>query len=241
MSDLSHFNNLISQWSYLSIPVAVFLASFLGSSHCVSMCGPIAITVNNQSGHLHFYHLGRLLSYLLLGALAGYFGEALLSSNYQIISIVSVIMISAFFIFTGYRLIRQKALDLFFYKKLTSLLFIPTKWARTQHPAVKSLTIGIVNGFLPCGWLYVFVLGSVATKDPLYGAMLLAIFWLGTVPALTVFAVFYRKFFNRFPRKLNQIAGVILVILGLVNIALLIMNRLMPAIHSAHYGIMNAL
>lgn len=241
MSDLSHFNDLISQWSYLSIPVAVFLASLLGSSHCVSMCGPIAITVNNGSGHLHFYHLGRLLSYLLLGALAGYFGEALLSSNYQIVSVASVTLISVFFIFAGYKLMRQKALDLFFYKKLASLLFIPTRWARTQHPAVKSFTIGTINGLLPCGWLYVFVLGAIATKDPLYGAMLLAIFWLGTVPALTIFAVFYKKFFNRFPKKLNQIAGVILVIVGLLNIALLITNRLMPAIHSAHHGIMHAL
>jgi uncharacterized protein len=94
-----------------------------------------------------------------------------------------------------------------------------------------------LNGFLPCGWLYVFVLGSIATKDPLYGAVLLAIFWLGTVPALTMFAIFYKKFFNRLPKKLNQFAGVILVIIGIVNVAFLVMAHLMPTIHSMHHSL----
>ena len=69
--------------------------------------------------------------------------------------------------------------------------FIPAKWTRAQNPIIKLLTLGIVNGFLPCGWVYVFMLGSVATKDPLYGTILLAVFWLGTVPALTVYPIFY--------------------------------------------------
>lgn len=238
--DPNQFNQLISQWSSLSIPAGVFLASVLGSSHCVSMCGPIAITVNNNNGYLGFYHFGRLLSYLSLGALAGYFGETFLSSRYQIVSIASAILISIFLIFSGYKLIKQKTLDISFSKKLTSLLFIPAKWARTQNPAVKSLTIGIVNGFIPCGWLYVFVIGSIATKDPLYSAILLAIFWMGTVPALTVFTVFYKKIFTRSPQKLNQIAGIILVMVGLVNVVLLII-KVVPISHSITHGVLHAL
>ncbi len=233
MSDLSHFSHLVGQWSYLSVPVGVLIASLLGSSHCVSMCGPIAIAVNNNSGYLPLYHLGRLLSYLSLGALAGYFGEALLSSKYQVVSIASAVLISIFLVFSGYKLIRQEALDLSFSKKLTSLLFIPAKWARTQNPAIKSFTIGMVNGFLPCGWLYVFVLGAIATKDALYGAMLLAIFWLGTVPELTLFANFYKKLFGRVPSRLNQIAGMILVTVGLANMGLLLF-KVVPTVHSMH-------
>jgi len=197
------------------------------------MCGPIAIAVNNSTGYLTLYHFGRLLSYLSLGALAGYTGETLLSSRYQVVSVASAVLISIFLVVSGYKLIRQEALDLSFSKKLTPLLFIPAKWARAQNQAIKSLTVGMVNGFLPCGWLYIFVLGSVATKSPLYGAMLLAIFWLGTVPALSFFAVFYKKFFSRFPSRLNQIAGVILVMVGLVNVALLLF-KVMPTVHSMH-------
>lgn len=200
------------------------------------MCGPIAIAVNNNSGYLPLYHLGRLLSYLSLGALAGYFGEALLSSKYQVVSMASAVLISIFLVFSGYKLIRQEALDLSFSKKLTSLLFIPAKWARTQNPTVKSFTIGMVNGFLPCGWLYVFVLGAIAIKDALYGAMLLAIFWLGTVPALTLFAVFYKKLFGRVPSRLSQIAGTILVTVGLANMVLLLF-KVVPTVHSVHHGL----
>jgi len=199
------------------------------------MCGPIAVTVNNGNAYLSFYHLGRLLSYLLLGALAGFFGGVLLSSRYQVVSVISAILISVFLIFSGYRLIRQKPVDLFFVKKLSPLLFIPARWARAQNPAIKSLTIGIVNGFLPCGWLYVFVLGSIATKDPLYSAILLAIFWLGTVPALTVFSIFYKKILGRFPERLNRIAGVILVMIGLVNVILIVVAHVMPDTLSMHH------
>ena len=91
-----------------------------------------------------------------------------------------------------------------------------------------------MNGLLPCGWVYVFMLGSVATKDPLYGTILLAVFWLGTVPALTVFPIFYKKIFDRFPKKLNQIAVVTLVIVGLANVVLIIALHIMPAITSIH-------
>ena len=96
MSDPGQFNELISQWSFLSVPLGVFIASLLGSSHCVTMCGPIAVTVNNNFGHMSLYHIGRLLSYLTLGALAGLIGETFLSTNYPFITTVSAIMISAF-------------------------------------------------------------------------------------------------------------------------------------------------
>lgn len=196
------------------------MASLLGSSHCVSMCSPIAITVNNDNGYLSLYHFGRLLSYLLLGVLAGYFGEAFLSSRYPIVAGLSVSMISLFFILSGFRLIRQKPLDLVFSGKISNLLFIPFKWSLRQKPILKSFAIGIVNGFLPCGWVYIFVLGAITTKDTFYGALLLAIFWLGTVPALTVFPFFYKKTFSRFPKKINQFAGVVLILLGLAVIAI---------------------
>jgi uncharacterized protein len=69
----------------LTILVAVFVASLLGSFHCACMCGPIAIwssgTGSTQSTKMHIvkisgYHLGRLITYLILGAIAGLAGTA---------------------------------------------------------------------------------------------------------------------------------------------------------------------
>lgn len=200
------------------------------------MCSPIAITVNKDNGHLSLYHLGRLLSYLSLGVLAGYLGEAFLSSKYPIITGVSVSIISFFLILSGLRLIRHKSPDVKFSRKISNLLFIPFRWALKQRPVLRSFAIGIVNGFLPCGWLYIFVLGAIATKDALRGGLVLAIFWLGTVPALTVFPFFYKKALARFPEKINQVAGIVLILLGICVIAIHILPGNSPAngLHHIH-------
>lgn len=220
MSDLSQFEELIRHWSFLSIPLAVFIASILGSTHCITMCGPIAITVNNSSGYLSLYHIGRLISYLLLGALAGLLGETFLSNNSSLISTISIALISIFFIYTGYKLVRGKPLEFLPSKTIASLISKPAKWSLTQSRPVKSLTLGIVNGFLPCGWVYIFVIGAVATKSPLYSAGILFIFWLGTVPALSAFPYIYKKTFKKAPRTLAIAAGVLLITVGLVNLTI---------------------
>jgi len=111
LSDLSLFNSIIGEWSYLSVPAGVFLASIIGSTHCSAMCGPIAVTVHNRSGYLALYHIGRLLSYLTLGALAGLIGETFLRSAYPSVTVAAVVVMSVFFIFTGYKLISGKSLD----------------------------------------------------------------------------------------------------------------------------------
>ena len=219
MSDLSPFDAVLKDWSYLSIPLGVFVASLLGSTHCASMCGPIAITLNNSGGYMPLYHIGRLLSYLTLGALAGLLGEAFLSGNFGIVSTVSVILISAFFIYTGYRLITGKPLDLIPGRFITAILSKPARWSFAKGKATRSLVIGIVNGFLPCGWVYIFVLGAVAAKNPLYGAGILFIFWLGTVPVLSALPFAYKKTIGRGSRKLVVAAGIVLILVGIANVA----------------------
>lgn len=232
MSDLSPFEALISDWTYLSIPLGVFIASILGSTHCASMCGPIAITVNNSGGYMPLYHFGRLVSYLVLGALAGLLGEAFLSGNFSVVSKLSVIFISAFFIYTGYRLISGRPLDIIPARVISKLLSKPTRWSISQGKMLRSLTIGIVNGFLPCGWVYIFVVGAVATKNPLYGAAILFIFWLGTVPVLSTLPYVYKKTVGRGSRKLVVAAGIVLILVGIANIAV----HIVPSDHNNHHA-----
>lgn len=235
MSDLSQFDELLRQWSFLSIPLAVFVASILGSTHCITMCGPIAITVNNSNGYISLYHIGRLLSYLTLGLIAGLIGETFLSNNFSIVSTISIILISLFFIYTGYKLVRGKPLEFLPSKTISSIIAKPTKWSLTQSKPVRSLTLGIVNGFLPCGWVYIFVIGAVATKSPTYSAFILFIFWLGTVPALSTFPFIYRKVFKRAPRKLAIAAGVILIVIGLANITIHLLPNSNHHNHHVHH------
>lgn len=219
MSDLSQFDDLISQWSFLSIPLAVFIASILGSTHCVSMCGPIVITVNNSNSYVYLYHIGRLISYLILGALAGLTGETFLSNNFPIVSTISVVLISIFFIYSGFKLVMGKPLEFLPVKTAAHVLTKSAKWSMTQSRPVKSLTIGIINGFLPCGWLYIFVIAAVATKSPLYSTGLLFVFWLGTVPALSLIPYIYKKALKKASKNMAMVAGIILIVIGIINIS----------------------
>ena len=230
MSDLSQFEALLRDWSYLSVPLGVFVASLLGSTHCVSMCGPIAITVSNSGGNMSLYHIGRLSSYLVLGALAGLLGEVFLSGNYNVVTTVSVFLISGFFIYSGYRLIRGKSLDIIPSRVITKILSQPAGWSLKQGAVIRSLTIGVVNGFLPCGWVYIFVLGAVAAKNPFYGAGVLFIFWLGTVPVLSTLPFLYKKTVGRSSRRLVMAAGLVLIIIGLANLAI----HTVPSGHAKH-------
>ena len=202
------------------MPVGVFIASLVGSSHCAAMCGPIAITVHSRIGYLPLYHLGRLASYLSLGVLAGLLGEKFLSNNYPLISRASLILLSFFLIYAGSNLVRGRRLELIPDRFVTSLLTIPARWSLTQKKPLAALTLGLVNGFIPCGWVYIFVIGSVATKNPLYGGAVLLIFWLGTVPALSFLPFFYKRSIGLAPRKLSIIAGIILILVGLANFAI---------------------
>jgi sulfite exporter TauE/SafE len=151
--------------------------------------------------------------------LAGLLGETFLSNNYPIISRVSLIMLSLFLIYTGYNLMRGKHLELVPARLITSLLTGPARFALTQKKPLASFTLGLVNGFVPCGWVYIFVIGAVAVKNPLYGGVMLFIFWLGTVPALSFFPIIYKKSIGIAPRKVTLIAGIILITAGLANFA----------------------
>jgi len=219
LSDPAQFNELIAKWSFVSVPLGVFIASLLGSTHCASMCGPVAAMVHGRNGYLPLYHIGRLVSYLTLGALAGLLGETVLSRSLPVVSTVSLAAVSLFLVYTGWRLVRGKSLDVIPGRLVSSVLRYPARWSLTQRKPVASLTMGIVNGFVPCGWVYIFVIGAAAAKSPLYGAALLFVFWLGTLPALTALSYAYKKGVSMVPVKAGMVAGMILIAVGLFNFA----------------------
>lgn len=219
MSDPAQFNELIAGWSFLSVPLGVFIASLLGSTHCASMCGPVAAMVHGRNGYLPLYHAGRLVSYLTLGALAGLLGETFLSRSLPVVSTVSLAAVSLFLVYAGWRLVRGKSLDVIPGRLVSSVLRYPARWSLTRRKPVASLAMGIVNGFVPCGWVYIFVIGAAAAKSLLYGAALLFVFWLGTLPALTALPLVYKKGVSMVPVKAGVVAGIILIAVGLFNFA----------------------
>lgn len=187
------------------VPFAVVGASLLGSGHCVAMCGGIVLTVSQKRADTIRYHLGRLIGYCLLGALAGFLGAtAFQNQSYAWIPWLATVAFSVTFVWMGVRLWRGQSLHLFH--------FNPFRWAKPGHIGPELL--GFLTAFLPCGWLHTFVLGALATRSMVLGALYLFFFWLGTLPALTLGPLAIHKVMRPLAQKAPKLSAILLITLG---------------------------
>ena len=196
----------------------------LGSFHCIGMCGPIAfvLPVDKTSNRKAFigsflYHFGRLLSYGLIGVLFGLLGRGLYLAGFQqrLSILIGVVMILIVLIPTRHlnRFAISRPLYQFIGKVKSKLGLYLNK---TSDKAL--FLIGFFNGFLPCGLVYMAVLGSVSTGNALEGATYMIVFGLGTVPLMTA-AIFLGNFLKISIRKRIQRAiPIFVVIIGILFI-----------------------
>lgn len=196
------------------IPVAVLGASILGSAHCVSMCGGLVTSLSRSSREIALYHLGRLLGYSVLGAIAGFFGRKFLGSEVEgVISWLAALGVGLSLILIGLKSWNGGGAH-FFHLPNAVLSFL------YQRAGGNALLAGALSAFLPCGWLQSFILAAVATRSFLNGAILLLFFWLGTLPALTVAPLIIQKFLAPLARKLPRVSAILLIAAGLFSIGL---------------------
>ena len=204
--------------------LTAFTIGFLGSFHCIGMCGPIAIAlpVPNSSNLSFFtgrilYNIGRVVTYSFLGLLFGLVGGRIaLTGAQQVVSIVlGVLIIIAV-------LLPQRYKNIFVQHKLVQKLAQPLKsnisnlFKKGTFSAL--FLIGILNGFLPCGFVYIGLAGSIASGDAISGAAVMMLFGLGTIPAMFAATVF-GKFINVGIRmKLKKAVPVFAILLAAVFI-----------------------
>jgi sulfite exporter TauE/SafE len=203
---------------------AAFIVGLVGSLHCIGMCGPIAIALPvPDSTNLSFftgrilYNLGRVVTYSFLGAVLGLLGGRIaLAGAQQVVSIIlgAIIIIAV--------LLPQKYKNYFAQHPLILKLAQPLKsnigvlFKKGTFSAM--FLIGILNGFLPCGLVYVALAGAIASGDAISGAAVMILFGLGTVPAMFAASVF-GKFINIGIRtKIRKAVPVLAIILGVIFI-----------------------
>jgi len=204
--------------------LAAFFIGLVGSLHCIGMCGPIAIALPvPDSNNLSFftgrilYNLGRVVTYSFLGAVLGLVGSKIaLAGAQQIVSIVlgAIIIIAV--------ILPQKYKNYFAQHPVVQKLAHPLKsnigllFSKGTFSAM--FLIGILNGFLPCGLVYVALAGAIASGDAISGAAVMILFGLGTVPAMFAASVF-GKFINIGIRtKIRKAVPVLAIILGVIFI-----------------------
>lgn len=171
---------------------AAISLGFLGSFHCVGMCGPIAMALplNNQSttkrvlGTLA-YNLGRIFTYGLFGLLFGLLGKGFILAGYQqVLSVALGIIILALLLFP------QKYASGWGLTKIMSGLISKVKSSLGHFIREKGysalFTVGVLNGFLPCGLVYLGVAGAIATGSAAKGSAFMMMFGAGTLPAMAL-------------------------------------------------------
>ena len=226
---MAHFAELYAdpslRWTQ-AIPFAVLGASLLGSGHCVAMCGGLILTVAKTRKDLVSYHLGRLLGYCGLGAIAGFLGASVFrSSPLGFIPWLSTAALASAFIFLGVRIWLRRPLHLF---RLPRSLW--QKLARFGPG-----TTGFLSAFLPCGWLHAFILGAVGTQSPALGALYLFFFWMGTLPALSIAPLAVKKIFQPIAKTAPRLSAIILISIGIGSLGMKMMSWRSPeACHCAH-------
>jgi uncharacterized protein len=206
------------------IYIVALMTGLVGSLHCIGMCGPIAIALplgnkswfNRSFGSL-IYNIGRTITYGVLGALFGLLGQGIEMAGLQrwatiligVIMILSVLFPVIFHekikidsIFSGYagRLIGH-------FRKLFSKNSIPSLFF-----------IGLLNGLLPCGLVYVAIAGAISTGDIFNGILYMILFGLGTIPVMFAIPLAGNLLGTSIRKRFQGVVSAFIVILGILFI-----------------------
>lgn len=220
--------------------VGVLAASLVGSVHCAGMCGGFVCFYTGSEPasaggtgrgtaprllHAHaLYNVGRLLSYLTLGAIAGAIGArvselGVLAGVQQGAAIVAGALMVGWALST---LAAQRGVS-------WGAVRAPLAWQRAlgrvlhavreQPVARRALLTGFFTTLLPCGWLYVFVATAGGSGSVWSAMFLMAVFWLGTVPALVAVGVGAQTILAPFRHRLPLVSATVVLVMGLWSMA----------------------
>ncbi|WP_283635697.1 sulfite exporter TauE/SafE family protein [Aquaticitalea lipolytica] len=203
---------------------SAFILGLLGSFHCVGMCGPIAfmLPVDRTNSFIKItqiftYHFGRLLAYSIIGLFFGLVGKSLYIFGFQqqLSIAIGVLMIIVV-------LIPVQTFNRYNFSKPVYNIISKVKSslgkALKKKTADTFLTIGFLNGFLPCGLVYMAVFASLAMQSTTQGSLYMVLFGLGTIPLMTT-AIYIGKFLNiKAKQRIQKAIPVFVIIIGLLFI-----------------------
>ena len=216
--------------------LAALSVGFMGSLHCIGMCGGISAAItaalpadlHRQHSRLSLYqftyNVGRLFSYALAGALVGWLGSLWqpdapdsAPSILRILSGVMMILLGCYI--SGWWRV------LTYLERLGSRLWQPlAPLTRPLIPAdrlYKALGLGMLWGWLPCGLVYSALTWSLGTGTPLYGALTMLAFGVGTLPAMLSLGAFHSMMSSLSQSRLiRTLTALLLITFGLWTISL---------------------
>ncbi|MEX0273960.1 MAG: sulfite exporter TauE/SafE family protein [Flavobacteriaceae bacterium] len=203
---------------------SAFVLGLMGSLHCMGMCGPIALMLPihreaplSKWTKVSLYHMGRILTYALIGLIFGLIGKGLhLFGSQQTLSItIGIIMIIM-------ALLPQKIAP------QLKILAPYLRWVGHIKSRLGTLlqrrgndtflTLGFLNGFLPCGLVYMGLAGALAMGSALEGAFFMALFGVGTVPMMTAIIHMGSQIRPHTLQRIKKLIPVVVILIGVLFI-----------------------
>ena len=204
--------------------VLAFTLGLFGSLHCVGMCGPIALLIPLQGQRKGFrylqlgaYFIGKTLTYALMGLLFGLVGEGVFIAEYQ----------QEFSIFAGLLMILMGLFSLLHLRvkglgnpllKGFSLLKNALGKQLSKKTITSSLSIGFLNGFLPCGLVYTALFGALAMGNWRGSMTYMTAFGVGTIPLMLLLILLGDFLPLALRRRLNQWLPLVIILVGILFI-----------------------
>jgi len=201
-----------------------FIVGLFGSLHCIGMCGPITLALPGFQNHIPkvvssrlLYNIGRTITYAFMGAIIGLAGEGIsLAGAQRWVSIGSGIILILIVIIPSSLSSRLQILKpAYHFTDYLKQKFGPLLKSNSLSSV---FVIGILNGFLPCGLVYVALAGALATGSLVQGTLYMAFFGIGTIPLMFAFSVFGQFIGVNVRRRFNKIIPVFIVVLGIIFI-----------------------
>jgi sulfite exporter TauE/SafE len=205
--------------------MTALLLGFAGSFHCVAMCSPLSLTATQGKKFLMnkvLYNAGRILTYGLMGAVAGSTGYFLVTPQTQnLLSLLfgATLLIMGFSGITSLRIpfLTSAMSGITAFLKLNFVRFLKRK------TNLSLFLMGSVNGFLPCGLIFVALTACLILPGPINGFLFMIVFGMATLPALLGASSLLNllvKSFRMSPRSLSSallsVSGMLLILRVLV-------------------------
>jgi len=209
--------------------ILAFSTGLMGSGHCIGMCGgliaALSLSVSGQKDGLVFhllYHLGRLATYTLIGFIVGWIGSAIAyTDHFRLVSRVVLIGSDLFIILVGFgtagamRYLNVMHLEL---PATTPILIRITRTIHSLPPWLAALPLGLVMGFIPCGFLYAVAITAAQTASAVKAASVMLGFGLGTIPALMLFGSATTWISDKGRNWMLKVAGLLVAGMGMINL-----------------------
>lgn len=207
---------------------SALLLGLTGSLHCLGMCGPLILSLQFmghqglQKGlYAGVYHLGRILTYSLMGLVLGALGSVFFLMGFQnTFSIVlGSLILAGLFLPT---LIGKVSFMQKHYMRFVS--YLKSNFAPLFHQKSLGATFfsGILNGLLPCGMVSIALTGATASGQALTGSLFMLLFGLGTIPLLLLLSfsqhllpLSFKKNIPRFIPVVTFVFAMMLIIRGM--------------------------